>query len=145
MAATQEALDDLVQWQNTMNGHFEQLDGIIRNNTNAWFDLYHNPEITNETVENRLDWMDVIRLQHPEHVSREEEHLFKEARKYIMLNGHKARCFDKGIGKNRHQPLFKAFVTMRDVMNRVTGYKPPPKKKPDDDPTQFQRLFDIED
>lgn len=146
MAATQQALDSLNKWTNTMNAHYIRCKGEFHGDTPAWHDLYHDPAITNQTVEDRLDWMEVIRLSDPQLVPTRAENIFKEARKYMMLNGHKARCFDKGIGKNRHQPLFKAFMEMRDVINRVTGWEmPKPKKGPeDDDPTPFQRLFDIE-
>jgi hypothetical protein len=145
MAATPQALESLNKWTTTMNTHYVRCKGEFYGDAPAWHDLYHDPAITNETMKDRLDWMEVIRLSEPGMVSQRAENIFKEAQKYMILNEHKARCFDKGIGKNRHQPLFKACMEMRDVMNKLTGWEMPKPKKPDDDSSHWDSLFNIKD
>lgn len=146
MTASIEALDKLNAWTNKANEHYVKYNGVFHGMSDAWHDIYHDPAITNQTVEDWLDWMEVIRLQDPTLVPRRAEEIFKEARKYMVLNAHKPRCFDKGIGKNRHQPLFKAFMEIRDVINRVTGWEMPKPKKiaVSEEATQFERLFEVE-
>lgn len=147
MAATEQALENLNEWTNKANGHYIKYNGVFHGKADAWHDIYHDPAITNQVVEDWLDWMEVIRLSDPTLVTHRAEDIFKEARKYMVLNGHKPRCFDKGIGKNRHQPLFKAFMEIRDVINKVTGWEmpKPQKSQPTNATVEFGNgLFEID-
>ena len=143
MTASMTALDNLNAWVNRANEHFVRTNGIIHGDAAAWHDIYHDPNITNQTVEDWLDWMETIRLQDPTLLSRTTEDIFKEARKYLHNNWHKPRCFDKGIGRKRHQPLFRAFMEIRDTINKVTGWEMPKTKVLVSEPqTQFEKLFE---
>lgn len=145
MTATMEALDKLNAWVNKANKHFVRTGGEIYGDAEAWHDIYHDPEITNQTVEDWLDWMETIRLQDPTIITHRAEDIFKDARKYLHNNWHKPRCFDKGLGKNKHQPLFKAFMEIRDAINRVTGWEMPKTKPQVKEPeTHFESLFDTQ-
>jgi hypothetical protein len=145
MTASANALTQLEKWLATANGHFVRCKGEIHGDSAAWHDIYHDPAITNQTVEDWLDIIETLRLGNPSLVSPRLYDIFKEARKYIVMNGHKPRCFDKGIGRYRQQPLFKPFMEIRDFFNRINGWEMPKPKKPDDDPSHWDSLFDIKD
>ena len=145
MTASANALTQLEKWLATANGHFVRCKGEIHGDAHAWHDIYHDPAITNQTVEDWLDIIETLRLGNPSLVSPRLYDIFKEARKYIVMNGHKPRCFDKGIGRYRQQPLFKPFMEIRDFFNRINGWEMPKPKKPDDDPSHWDSLFDIKD
>jgi hypothetical protein len=143
MTAALEQFEQLNQHIDLMNTHAVRLNQEFYGDQQAWFDMYHNPAITNETWENWLDCMEVIRLQEPHHYIPGAKLEFERVRKYLVLNGHKPRCLDKGIGRNRHQPGFKALMMIRDIWNNVTGYVPPKPKPPVEPETQFQKLFEL--
>jgi len=145
MTASAESLKRLEAWVDRANTHFVRTKGEIYGDADAWNDIYHDPEISNELVWDWLDIMETVRLQEPDVVTRRAEDIFKEAQKYIHVNGHKPRCFDKGLGKHKHQPLFKTFMEMRDLINRMKGWEMPKPQRVeiDPNPTQFERLFEI--
>lgn len=147
MAATQQALDDLIKWLDTTNKHFHRCRGEIHGDAKAWHDIYHDSKITNQCVRDWLDWMEVIRRQEPTFITQRAQQEFDQAYNFVMANWNTPRCFDKGIGRHRRQPLFRAFMEIKDVMNKVTDYKEPPQPKPKDDPEPdgyFGKLFDID-
>jgi hypothetical protein len=141
LSASEQALVRLGEWTLKGNGHFERCRGEIHGDAPAWYDIYHDPQISNDLVYEWLQWMKVIELQHPKAVSQRARNIFNDAEVYMNKNWSKPRCFDKGIGRNRHQPLFKCFMEMRDIVNDINGYVPPKPKKPEPPLSPFDNLF----
>jgi hypothetical protein len=146
MTIDMKKLEDLVSWVETVNEEFARCNQEIYGDSRAWHTVYHDPAITNDRV---YDWVKVCQglynLDNSVANNRAMSDI-EDVEKYLNKYWNKPRCFDKGIGRFRHQPCFKGFMEIKDLVNRVTGYKPPPinKKPPSDDLTPFERLFDIQ-
>jgi hypothetical protein len=139
-------LQSLVDQVNLINRHFERCDGVVHGDTNFWNECYHNPDITNDVM---YDWIQAIRGLYAidsNIATRHQMGILDDLEAYLNKNWGKPRCFDKGIGRNRHQPAFRPLMEMKDIINKAMGYEPPkPKAKPvPDNPTPFERLFDIQ-
>lgn len=143
MAIDMRKLEDLMNWVTDVNKEFERCNGEIHGDARAWHTVYHDPQITNDRV---YDWVKACQALHTMDsniATNYQMSYINDLEVYLNKHWNKPRCFDKGIGRNRHQPAFRAFMEMKDLINRVSGYEPPKPKPVAPDATPFERLFDF--
>jgi hypothetical protein len=143
----QEKLANINNFVEITNYHWDRLLGILRDDEEFW-------EHTFGTMTNQdwWDWVEIepaLRAQYPDEfrrfpsVKQGTEHI----NKCLMMGKQIYRKDVKGANFNS----YLAWMNIKDVMNEINGtptkvYTDKDRKKgpEDDDPTQFQKLFDIE-
>ena len=124
---------------NELNEFWIKYDGVLFNQRDFWDNTLH--KFNNEDWEILMDVMALIRLEDDSCYLPYSQSVFDDVRKVLMMEGHSGN--PKALDARKHKKLaFKALMNIRDVVNAFLDYKQPTKFVKDDEPTQFQTLFD---
>ena len=120
----QDKVDKLVDLIEYINGFaVKEPNGLPPfNNTELWANVFHS--LSNDDWWDLIDVIDAIN-EHPEHWMEESEAKAILVAVDILRTSDKLRCLDT---KNNKFHEWKAMMNMRDLINRIRGWKRPKTK-----------------
>ena len=129
----EDKFNNINNWIDILNIWFE--DGDVFDNPKFWESTFYEM-----TFADAWDWLDIepaLKAMYPDAFKRYPwievgtEHL----RKCVMTD----KALIKPKNKYYNQPTFRAWMNIKDIINYINDYVPPPPKE---EPTVFETLFE---
>ena len=140
----EDRLKNLNTWVEITNYHWDRLNGEFYDDQQAWDDTYH--AFAND------DWWDMV--ESADTICQVYDHCFKPGDLYKFRDDikeiNRRLMFGKTVVKPKQKSYnfhpFRGWMILKDVLNSANGTPTKEfdkKTPPDEDPTQFERLFDF--